>query len=67
MAYLFSLGIFDDKPVEKFTNSERTKQVSKLQNFLNDNKGRSFSASIGKSFSKNDSKSNGLDEALFGF
>lgn len=51
MAYLYSIGYFDDKPLDKFEKVAQTKSTSKLQSFIQDNQGRSYKGSMNKSFS----------------
>ena len=62
MAYLHSIGYFDDKPLDKFVKNATTKATSNLEGFLNDNKGRDFMKSSNKSFNKDtSSKADFLD------
>lgn len=53
VAYLHSIGYFEDEPLDKFQKSAKTKATAELENFLTNNAGRDFMKSGGKSFSKN--------------
>lgn len=61
VAYLQLIGYFDDKPLSKFEKNAETRSASKLESFLNDNKGRSYSGSLGKSIGKADGKRDLID------
>jgi len=52
VAYLEAIGFFDDKPLDKFVKNAETKVTTGLQAFLQDNEGRSYKGSMGKSFSE---------------
>lgn len=55
IAYLKTIGYFDDKPLDKFVKNATTKATTNLDSFLNDNHGRNFMKSSSKSFSKDES------------
>lgn len=67
MAYLFAIGWFDGKPLDKLVKNAETKATSKLTQSIQDRRGNSYKGSMNKSFNqKDDLEKNPLDSA-FGF
>jgi uncharacterized FlaG/YvyC family protein len=64
IAYLKTIGFFDGKPLDKFMKVAQTKVTSKLDEFLNDNKGRSYTKGMSHNFSNNGKNKNEIDAAL---
>lgn len=67
VAYLFAIGFFDDKPLDKLQKQAKTKATSELQNYLEDRAGQSYKSSTDRSFRGKGKKGNinPLDETLF--
>lgn len=61
MAYLYSIGYFDGKPLDKFKKVADTKATSKLQEMIQDNQGRSFKGSMNRSFNKSNASNDPFD------
>jgi len=64
VAYLDSIGFFDNKPLDKFIKKAETKSTTRLAEFLNDNKGRDVMKSMNRSFTDKESKEVDLFESL---
>jgi len=64
IAYLNAIGFFDEKPLDKFMKNAETKAVSGLQQFLQDNGGRSYKGSAERSFSSREGSKDPLDSIL---
>jgi len=50
MAFLQSIGFFDNKPLDRFIKKATTEAVTGLQSFLADRSGNSYKSSMHRSF-----------------